>query len=67
MSHLVDWDFPYKITHKASERERPNQNPAKVRQKWYHQIFKTNFPRQTWNYGVLYVCAVMRMTASYSG
>jgi hypothetical protein len=62
----------YDIKSKVSERERPNQNPAEgvireIRKKWYCQIFRTNCPRQIWNYGIPYVCAIMRMTANYAG
>jgi hypothetical protein len=62
----------YNIKSKRSERERPNQNPAEgvireIRKKWYRQIFRTNCPRRLWNYGIPYVCAIMRMTASYAG
>jgi hypothetical protein len=62
----------YEIKSKVSEPERPNQNPAEgvireIRKKWYRQIFRTNCPRRLWNFGVPYVCAIMRMTASYAG
>jgi hypothetical protein len=62
----------YNIKSKRSERERPNQNPAEgvireIRKKWYRQIFRTNCPHRLWNYGIPYVCAIMRMTASYAG
>jgi hypothetical protein len=62
----------YQIQHKRSEKERPNQNPAEgvireVRKKWYRTMFKTNCPKRLWTYGVPYVCALMRMTASYAG
>jgi hypothetical protein len=62
----------YNIKSKVSERERSNQNPAEgvireIRKKWYRQIFRTNCPRRIWNYGIPYVCAIMRMTASYAG
>ena len=62
----------YNITHKASERERPNQNPAEgvireIRRRWYRLIYKTNCPSRLWNYGIPYVCAIMSRTASFSG
>lgn len=62
----------YNIQSRRSEPDRPNQNPAEgvireIRKKWYRQIFRTNCPRRLWNYGIPYVCAIMRMTASYSG
>jgi hypothetical protein len=62
----------YNIQHKTSETKRPNQNPAEgvireIRKKWYRQIFRTNCPRRLWSYGIPYVCAIMRMTASYAG
>ena len=62
----------YDITPKIAEPERHNQNPAEgvireIRKRWYRQIFKTNCPRRIWNYGVPYVCAIMRMTASFAG
>jgi hypothetical protein len=58
--------------HKRSEKERHNQNPAEgvireIRKRWYRMIFKTNCPRRLWTYGVPWVCAIMRMTASYAG
>ena len=62
----------HRVEHKQSEKERPNQNPAEgvireVRKRWYRTIFKANCPRRLWTYGVPYVCAIMRMTASYAG
>ena len=62
----------YNITHKTSERERPNQNPAEgvireIKRRWYRLLFKTNSPRRLWNYGIPYVCAIMSRTASHSG
>ena len=62
----------YNITHKASERDRSNQNPAEgvireIRRKWYRLLFKTNCPSRLWNYGIPYVCSLMNHTASYSG
>lgn len=38
-----------------------------VRKKWYRTMFKTNCPKRLWTYGVPYVCALMRMTASHTG
>jgi hypothetical protein len=62
----------YDTKHKTPERERPNQNPAEgvireVRKRWYRYVFRTNCPRQLWNYGIPHVCAIMRMTASFAG
>jgi hypothetical protein len=62
----------YDIQSKIAEAERHNQNPAKgvireIRKRWFRQVFRTNCPRRIWNYGVPYVCAIMRMTASYAG
>jgi hypothetical protein len=62
----------YKIGHKISEKDRSNQNPAEgvireVRKRWYRVMFKTNCPKRLWTYGVPFVCAIMRMTASFAG
>jgi hypothetical protein len=45
----------------------PLSDVREIRKKWYRQIFRTNCPRRIWNYGIPYVCAIMRMTASYAG
>jgi hypothetical protein len=62
----------HRIGHKRSEKDRQNQNPAEgvireVRKRWYRTIFKTNCPRRLWTYGMPHICAIMRMTASFSG
>jgi hypothetical protein len=62
----------YGIKTKSSEKECSNQNLAKgviheVRKRWYQQVFCTKCPRRIWNYGIPYVCSIMRMTASYAG
>jgi hypothetical protein len=62
----------HRIEHKRSETERPNQNPAEgvireVRKRWYRTIFNTNCLRRLWTYGLPWICAIMRMTASHAG
>ena len=62
----------YSISHKVSEPDRPNQNPAEgtireIRRRWYRLLFRTNCPSRLWCYGIPYVCALMRLTASHSG
>ena len=62
----------YSISHKVSEPDRPNQNPAEgtireIRRQWYRLLFRTNCPSRLWCYGIPYVCALMRLTASHSG
>jgi hypothetical protein len=62
----------HQIQHKRSETERPNQNPAEgvtreARERWCRTMFKTNCPRRLWTCGLPWICAIMRMTASFAG
>ena len=59
----------YGIDHHLSEPGRPNQNRAEavireVKRKWYRQMTKKRVPRRLWDYGIVWVCEIMSMTAN---
>ena len=58
----------YGIEHHVSEPHRPQQNRAEavireVKRKWFRQMTKRRVPRRLWDYGIVWVCETMSLTA----
>ena len=61
----------YEIQHHVSEPHRPQQNRAEsvireVKRRWFRQMTKRRVPKQFWDYGIIWVCEVMSLTANLS-
>ena len=61
----------FEIQHHVSEPYRPQQNRAEsvireVRRRWYRQMTKRRVPKRLWDYGMVWVCEVMSLTANSS-
>ncbi|KAI2504020.1 Reverse transcriptase (RNA-dependent DNA polymerase) [Fragilaria crotonensis] len=61
----------YGIDHHLSEPHRPNQNRAEsvireVKRKWFRQMVKRRVPRRLWDFGIVWVCETMSLTANSS-
>ena len=61
----------YDIDHHVSEPQRPNQNRAEsvireVKRKWFRQMSKRRVPKRLWDYGIVWVCETMSLTANSS-
>ena len=57
------------IDHHLSEPHRPNQNRAEsvireVKRKWFRQMTKRRVPKRLWDYGIVWVCETMSLTAN---
>jgi hypothetical protein len=58
----------YEIQHHVSEPRRPQQNRAEsvireVKRRWFRQMTKRRVPKRFWDYGIIWVCEVMSLTA----
>lgn len=61
----------YGIEHHVSEPNRPQQNRAEavireVKKRWFRQMTKRRVPKRLWDYGIVWVCETMSMTANSS-
>jgi len=59
----------YGIEHHLSEPHRPQQNRAEsvireVKKRWFRQMNKRKVPKRLWDYGIVWVCEIMSMTAN---
>jgi hypothetical protein len=59
----------YSNEHHVSEPHQPQQNRAEsdireVKQKWFRQTTKQKVPRWLWDYGKVWVCETMSLTAN---
>jgi len=57
------------IEHHVSEPQRPQENRAEsvireVKKRWYRQMTKRRVPARLWDYGIVWVCEVMSLTAN---
>jgi hypothetical protein len=57
------------IEHHLSEPNRPQQNRAEsvireVKKRWFRQMTKRKVPKRLWDYGIVWVCEIMSMTAN---
>mmetsp|Transcript_4573 Transcript_4573/g.7097 ORF Transcript_4573/g.7097 Transcript_4573/m.7097 type:complete len:246 (-) Transcript_4573:2838-3575(-) len=58
-----------KIVSTVTQSHHPQQNPAEtiireLRKRWYRGIFRTNCPRNLWNYGLPHYARLMQLTAT---
>jgi hypothetical protein len=61
----------YDIEHHVSEPHRPQQNRAEsvireVKRKWFRQMTKRKVPKRLWDYGIMWICETMSLTANSS-
>ena len=61
----------YGIDHHVSEPNRPQQNRAEsaireVKKRWFRQMTKKRVPKRLWDYGIVWVCETMSLTANSS-
>jgi hypothetical protein len=61
----------YEIEHHVSEPGRPQQNRAEsvireVKRRWFRLMVKQKAPKRLWDYGIVWVCEVMSLTANSS-
>jgi hypothetical protein len=61
----------YGIDHHVSEPHRPQQNRAEavireVKKRWFRQMTKRRVPKRLWDYGIVWVCEIMSLTANSS-
>jgi hypothetical protein len=61
----------YEIEHHVSEPGRPQQNRAEsvireVKRRWFRLMVKQKVPKRLWDYGIVWVCEVMSLTANSS-
>ncbi|KAI2495883.1 hypothetical protein MHU86_18624 [Fragilaria crotonensis] len=61
----------YNIEHHVSKPHRPQQNCAEsvireVKRKWFRQMTKRKVPKRLWDYGVMWICEIMPLTANSS-
>ena len=61
----------YGIDHHVSEPNRPQQNQAEsiireVKKRWFRQMTKRRVPKWLWDYGIVWVCKTMSLTANSS-
>jgi hypothetical protein len=59
----------YEIEHHVSEPHRPQQNRAEsvireVKKRWFRQMTKKRVPKRLWDYGIVWICEVMSLTAN---
>ena len=59
----------YEIEHHVSEPHRPQQNRAEsvireVKRRWFRQMTKKRVPKRLWDYGIVWICEVMSLTAN---
>jgi hypothetical protein len=59
----------YEIEHHVSEPHRPQQNQAEsviweVKRRWFRQMTKKRVPKRLWDYGIVWICEVMSLTAN---
>ena len=59
------------IEHHLSEPGRPQQNRAEsvireVKRRWFRLMVKQKVPKRLWDYGIVWVCEVMSLTANSS-
>ena len=59
----------YGIDHHISESLRPQQNRAEsvireVKRKWYRRMTKRKVPKRLWDYGIVWICEIMSLTAN---
>ena len=59
----------YGIEHHMSEPHRPQQNRAEsvireVKKRWFRQMTKRRVPKRLWDYGIVWVCEIMSLTAN---
>ena len=59
----------YDIDHHLSEPYRPNQNRAEsvireVKRRWFKHMVKRRVPKRLWDYGIVWVCETMSLTAN---
>ena len=57
------------IMHHTSEPHRPQQNRAEsvireVKKRWFRQMTKRRVPARLWDYGIVWVCEIMSLTAN---
>jgi hypothetical protein len=57
------------IDHHVSEPQRPQENRAEsvireIKKRWYRQMTKRRVPARLWDYGIVWVCEVMSLTAN---
>ena len=61
----------FEINHHVTEPYRPQQDRAEsvvreVKRRWFRQMVRKRVPRRLWDYGIVWVCEVMSMTANSS-
>ena len=61
----------YNIEHHISEPHRPQQNRAEsvireVKRRWFRQMTKRRVPKRLWDYGIVWTCEIMSLTANSS-
>ncbi len=59
----------YEIEHHVSEPHRPQQNRAEsvireVKRRWFRQMTKKRVPKRLWDYGIVWICELMSLTAN---
>jgi hypothetical protein len=57
------------IEHHVSEPHRPQENRAEsvireVKKRWFRQMTKRRVPARLWDYGIVWVCEIMSLTAN---
>ncbi|KAI2492736.1 Reverse transcriptase (RNA-dependent DNA polymerase) [Fragilaria crotonensis] len=57
------------IMHHTSEPHRPQENRAEsvireVKKRWFRQMTKRRVPARLWDYGIVWVCEIMSLTAN---
>ena len=59
----------YEVEHHVSEPHRPQQNRAEslireVKRRWFWQMTNKPVPKRLWDYGTVWICEVMSLTAN---
>ena len=68
MKEIRRHDIDYRVT----EPDRHNQNPVEgvireIRRKWFRTMVRRRVPRKLWDYGMRWVCEIMRLTSTTAG